>query len=310
MSTSIATTFVVLAAACFPLAAGRAQGTPATPDSSPPRIVRLASPVDVPMLNVGTEQAPLPGVEVMVNGRGPFRFGIETGARFLIITADAAQRAGLGSVSSGATPELHADSITIGQAMLGDVHLTVLPRAPRGVDGLLGLPAFQNLLLTIDYPRARVRLEQGSLPQADGQTILPLSRAAEFWALPVSYAGHVLATILDTRSTGAFSLDPRDGAALPWKEPPVIIGRAGGAGIPTTEVKGGALGGEAVVGRYHITEPNLTLHQLPPDYPSEPRIGAVVLKNFTLTPDQVHGRLRLLRDGPPTFALPNPGRVP
>lgn len=259
------------------------------------------------MVNAGTDAAPLPAVDVMVNGRGPFRFGIETGARFLVITADAASRAGLGPVTAGEPAELHVDSITIGSAMLGDVHITVLPRAPRGVDGLLGLPAFQNLLLTIDYPHARVRLEQGALPAVDGINILALSRTSDFWAFPIDYAGHTMMTILDTRSTGSFSLDPNAARALPFTTPPRVIGQAGGAGIPTTQVTGAMLQGDVTFGRYRVTSPFLTMHQLPPDYPSEPRIGAVVLANFTLTLDQAHARLRLVRDGAPTFALPARG---
>jgi hypothetical protein len=280
----------------------------AQPDSNPPKILRLTAPVEVPMLNVGTEQSPLPGVEVMVNGRGPFRFGIETGARFLIITADAAERAGLGTESPGATPELHVDSITVVAMLLGDIHVSVLSRAPRGVDGLLGLPAFENLLLTIDYPHTRIRFERDSLPAADGATILPLQRVSDFWGLPVSYAGHPMTTVLDTRSTGAFSLDPKVIPILPWTAEPVVVGRAGGAGNPTTEIKAGTLNGNVALGQYRITNPFLTLHQLPPDFPSEPRIGAVALKNFVLTLDQRHARVRLTRDGPDRFALPAPQR--
>ena len=288
-----------------PIARLRGQDVAAKPDSSPPKVVRMTAPVELPMLNAGTEAAPLPAVEVMVNGKGPFRFGIETGARFLIITTAAAQRAGLAVPATGPA-ELHADSITIGPAMLGDVHLVVLPRAPRGVDGLLGLPAFQNLLLTLDYPRAIVRLSRDSLPAANGQTILPLTRAGDFWALPVAYAGHPIQTILDTRSTGAFALDPKVKSVLPWTSEPKPIGLAGGAGIPTTQIEAGTLGGDAVVGGYHIRSPEIILHQLPANYPSDPRLGAKVLKQFTVSLDQAHARIRLTREGPPTFELPPP----
>jgi hypothetical protein len=284
---------MVFAAAAGPSVA---QTTAQRPDSSPPRLVRVTGSVDVPMINAGTPDAPLPAIEVMVNGTGPFRFGIETGARFLTITADAAQRAGIAGTG-------HADSITFGGAMLGDVPIMVMTRAPRGVDGLLGLPAFQTLLLTLDYPSGRVRISHDSLPAVNGTTILPLERVAAFWGIKVSYAAHRLTTVIDTRSMGSFAMDPREQAVLPWKEQPIVVGRAGGAGIPTTEIERGLLGGDVVIGEYHVTSPPIVLHQLPPNYPSEPRIGASVLSQFVVTLDQAHARIRLTRDGPSTFTV-------
>jgi hypothetical protein len=187
--------------------------------------------------------------------------------------------------------------------VIGDMKLAVLPRAPRGVDGILGLPAYHDLLLTLDYPRRRVRFERDSLATPDGVTILPLSHVGPFWAIPVTYAGHELRTIIDTRSETAFGLDPSVEAMLPWKSPPVIAGQVGGAGIPTTDIKVGVIAGNVVIGRYQIVSPALTLHPLPPNFPTAPRIGARVLKNFVVTLDEAHARIRFSRDGPATFAL-------
>src|SRR4051794_12022155 len=106
---------IFCALAIAPIAGAVAQ----LPDSAPPRTLRLNAPVNVEMLNVGSEAAPLPAVEVMINGHGPYRFGIETGARFLAVSSAVAASAGLTKVADdGGVSVYHADSIAIGSAVL------------------------------------------------------------------------------------------------------------------------------------------------------------------------------------------------
>ena len=69
---------------------------PVPPDSqrdrSPPKEIRLAHPVvEVPLLRITGR----PAVEVLIDGKGPFLFGIETGARLVAIAPRAAEKAGL-----------------------------------------------------------------------------------------------------------------------------------------------------------------------------------------------------------------------
>ena len=53
------------------------------PDSSPPARTAIEATVVVPLVSDPQSRVVLPVVEVTVNGRGSYRFGIETGARFL-----------------------------------------------------------------------------------------------------------------------------------------------------------------------------------------------------------------------------------
>ena len=280
------------------------------PDSTPPRIVRVSAPVEVQMINVGSEASPLPAVEVMLNGRGPYRFGIETGARFLVVSNEVATAAGLSRRSSdGEISEYRADSVSIGAAMLGDVTLSTLPRMPRGVDGLLGLPAFADLLLTIDYPGQRVRLERDTLPAADDKTVLGTTRASDFIAIPVRFGSRQVNTIIDTRSMTGFAIEPVLAEQLRWKTAPTVAGSAGGAGIPTTTISRGVFGESVGVGRYEFTSAPLTIHALPPEFPHEPRIGAGILKYFTFTLDQRTNRVRFERAASPTIDLGAPSSI-
>jgi hypothetical protein len=43
----------------------------------------------------------------------------------------------------------------------------------RNVDGLIGYPAFRDVLLTLDYPAEEIRISRGGLPRPDGREIFP-----------------------------------------------------------------------------------------------------------------------------------------
>jgi hypothetical protein len=303
----------VLACICVLLAApASAQQAPQIhmPDSTPPRTVRLTSAVEAPLVASGIPGAQLPVVEVRINGRGPYRFGIETGAGFVAMRRSLADSLGL-TRSGGPDeyPEYHVDSLSIGAAVFGDFIISGMPRGPTGADGILGLSLFKNVLLTIDYPRSVASFVADTLPAADGKNILALTRVGPFWGVPLVVAGRATPAVLDTRSTGAIGVTPEFAAQLPFDGALTVIGRASGAAIAEREVRAGRLAGDVTVGRYTVPRPMLSVRSLPPGFPEEPLVGSVLLRNFAITLDQRHGRLRLAREGPATIELPEP-RVP
>lgn len=280
------------------------------PDATPPATVVLTSAVTVPLLASQVGRAPLPVIEVLVNGKGPFRFGVETGANFIAISPAIAESIGLKPV--GGTPdypEYRVDSVRIGNALFTGMPMSGEGRA-SGVVGLLGLPFWANVLLTIDYPANQLTISRDTLPAPDGKTVVSLSRVEDFWGLPLSIAGQPLHAILDTRSTGSIGLTPGVAAPLSFVSPPVVIGRARGAAIAETEVKGGQLAGNVALGKYLIPQPFVEIRSLPPGFPQNPLIGARVLSNFVLSLDQPRARLRLLRAGGDTLLLPVPRLAP
>jgi hypothetical protein len=278
-----------------------------TPDSSPPREIVMRAPVEVPLITNPASRVPLPVIEVTINGKGPFRFGIETGARFVGVSRGFADSLGLRRVGGpDQLPQFVADSIDVGAASFRGVPVATLPAAARGVDGILGLPFYQGLLLTIDYPARIARLERGSLPKPNGHDVLRLQRAGDFWSLPVSIGSRALDAVLDTRSTGTFSITPAVASTLKFDGGLEVIGRAGGAAIPVTEVRGGRLAGDVTIGQYTFPHPLITVRELPPGFPAGPLVGSSILQYFAVTLDQRNGRLRLARAGPPEIELPNP----
>jgi len=275
-----------------------AQVLPSQPDQSPPREVRLASPVvEVPLLRVTGR----PAVEALVDGQGPFRFGIETGARFVALAPRVAERLRL------AGEEFRLRDIVIGGATFVDLPAARARFADERIDGILGLSLYEDLLLTVDFPARKLRFERGSLSPGDG---LPLTRAGPFWAVPVEVAGKKLRAILDTRGSGTLGVTPRVAEQLSFAAPPVVVGTARGAAIPEVRVRVGRLAGDLRVGALTFARPLVAVRPLPAHFPEEPVLGIEALEQLVVTLDQKSARVRLSRPEGPTIPPSPPLRSP
>jgi hypothetical protein len=262
----------------------------------------MRRPVEVPLLRA-SERDSRAQIEVMVNGRGPYRFDLETGAREIGISRTLAESLGLPRIGGPDDyREYHLDSIGIGSATFHDMPVAQLPQGVNGVDGVLGLPFYQNVLLTIDYPGRLVRFSHDALPAPNGADILPLVRIAAFWGVAVQLAGKPFDAVLDTQNSGSIGIPPRVADMLPFSGGLQTIGRARGT-FGIIDIKGGKLAGDLVIGRYTFPTPFMDVMQLPPEFPSRPNIGTRLLDNFVVSIDQRHARLRLVRTGDPVVRL-------
>jgi hypothetical protein len=279
------------------------------PDSTPPRRVVMQAPVAVPLLRA-SERDSRAQVEVMVNGQGPFRFDVETGSRHIDISPALALRLGLKRIgtTSAEMPQYHIDSINVGAASFQDFPVGEFPGGIHGVDGVLGLPFYQNLLLILDYPARQLRFSRDTLPAANGQDILALTRVSDFWGVPLQFGAHQFTGVLDTQNSGALNVPPAIADQLSFDGGLQVIGRGRGA-FGVVEIKGGKLTNDVQLGGYTLQRPFLDVIQLPPDYPNQPNIGSRLLEQFRVSLDQRHARLRLEHDGA-VFTLPEPQRGP
>ncbi|HEY4321963.1 MAG TPA: retropepsin-like aspartic protease [Gemmatimonadales bacterium] len=268
----------------------------------------MPSVIEVPLVGQPGRNATAM-VDVMVNGHGPYHFLVETGARVIGIAGRLADSLRLPRIGGPDTDrEFHIDSITLGGGAFHDMPAEALPFDFPGIDGVLGLPFYQGLLLTVDYPGHKVRLERDTLPAANGRDILALSRVADFWGIPINIGGKAFVGVLDTQNSGSIGIPVSVAGQLTFDGGLRAVGKARGA-FGTIDVQGGQLSGNVVIGKYTIPTPFLTVTPLPPDYPNQPNIGTQVLDNFVVSLDQAHGRLRLLRSGPDTVTLPSPRRA-
>lgn len=103
--------------------------------------------------------------EVTINGKGPFRFVVDTGANQTVVSAEIATElemaVGEPSLLHGVAgvrlvPTVKAASVKVGAIERQNVRLSVLPAAAIGGQGFLGLDLVGNQRLTLDFRGERV----------------------------------------------------------------------------------------------------------------------------------------------------------
>src|SRR5688572_10104695 len=106
---------------------------------------------------------------VSVNGEGPFRFIVDTGANRSALSPELAERLGLvadGEVllhsidGADQSPRVRVDSVSYQNIALSHGHVPVLrsPRVLAGEDGLLGVDGMQGRRLRMDFVRRCIEI--------------------------------------------------------------------------------------------------------------------------------------------------------
>lgn len=176
-----------------------------------------------------------PVVDVRINGSGPYRFILDTGATTTVIGTDlngelslpAPQGIKARPTTGGMAPGFaRVEELRVGDAVLRGVFAAVLPLrslfpggdGPRGV---LSASSFPGYLVTFDYRQKRISIRKGALAESDfeypGDEALP--------TVPVTIAGHIVRVHLDTGARVGLSLPRRYLAELPLAAPPVEAGQ-------------------------------------------------------------------------------------
>jgi hypothetical protein len=284
--------------ALMALAAALVAGAPA---NAAPRVV-----ADVPMKFYGTR----PAVEVMVNGKGPYLFLVDTGASGQA-RADASLVKELGLASVGETQahdrsrgqgakldEVRLHSITLAGVRFDEVQAfsrnyntsTYLPK----IAGILGLGLFEPYLLTLDYPGRRVRLELGQLPPADGKTVLPFEREDALAYIQVQIGGKPVKAVIDSGNVRGFDMPSEAIRRQPLASYPTLIGK-GGSANGEQDLKQVELADEVRIGVHRITPPVVTFS----DSFEDTNLGSTWLRSFVVTLDQRTNRVRFERPARP-----------
>jgi len=120
-----------------------------------------------------------PFVNVMINGKGPLKFVVDTGASLSVISDKSAERLGIKPVArggnaraiggSGTFPIIYGllDSIQIGEARIDSVpvYIRTVHSAPdtpeeERADGYIGLSVLANYAVTLDYQAKQMTLDR------------------------------------------------------------------------------------------------------------------------------------------------------
>jgi hypothetical protein len=271
---------------------------PAHSADSTPRL-----PIEIPLRLDGG----IPAIEVMVNGQGPFVFGIDTGAqggsRIDSSLVEKLKLKSSGQVQatdgSGRNPQV-AEIVKLDSVTIGDLRFTNVEAGSRNfknsprpikVDGILGLGTFSEYLVTLDFPAKLLRFERGELPKPDGAEILDYKSERGIPVVELTVGSTKIDAHLDSgNGIGEFVLPTALVEKLTPASEPKVVGRARSAS-GEMEIKQVQIKETVRLGRHEFPGATITF----PALGDVGNIGAKVLTQFALTFDQQHHRVRLTR---------------
>jgi predicted aspartyl protease len=252
-------------------------------------------------------------VNAKINGKGPFRFLLDTGASIHLMTPSVAQSLGLrvegeGTVDTGGTKGLASGLVQVGEVGIGDFTLrkqtfavAQLPAA-YPAQGFIGAQLFKSFVVRIDFSRSQLTLSVPARTKYQDNGVM-LRLALHQGLVPQLTAqvdGITGSFKLDTGYNGALALFGKfiDEHHLVNKYNP----RGSGTGtrtlteetsdVPVAQIK------ELQLGDLKMRDIN-TMFSLRPDGSNSVFAGAIgtgILKQFIVVIDYRKGRLILQKE--------------
>jgi len=256
----------------------------------------------------------LPHLQVMVNGKGPFTFGIDTGTggealvspqlvEQLSLPVTGEEQVGDPSgVNGRKVPVYRLDSLKVAGVDFKNVSATQYPGTSKDFDGILGFVLFRDYLFTLDYPNQKVTLARGSLPAADGNEIVAFTMPDNVPLIELTIGSQKVAAHVDSRGPG-LSVPAKFADGLKFVSEPIVIGR-GRTVSNEFEIKGAQLASDMQLGGYTFPKPFLAINPLFP----VGNFGAAALHHFAVTFDQKNKLVRFVAKDK-TIVLPLPARL-
>jgi CubicO group peptidase (beta-lactamase class C family) len=270
-----------------------AQRRVAAGDEEPDEVL-IRGPVDLPF----TLQQHVPVIEVKVNGKGPFRFAVDSGFGGMAeVNPKVAEQLAMPVVGevitgdpSGRNPKsvtLHrAESIDIGTLHFGGVSVGENQRLVLGdVDGILGLSLFRGFLVKFDYPNSRFAVSGGKLTEG-----VPYTLDHGVPAIDIVVNGQTMRAHVDSGSPALVTLPLSAAKSLPLAEEPRVVGHGRTAG-GDFDVYAAPLNGEVRVGAIALVNPRLDFVDVFPIG----NIGYRFLKDLVVTFDPASRRVQFVK---------------
>jgi predicted aspartyl protease len=125
---------------------------------------------------------------VLINGKGPFRLVLDTGASRSAVTQRVVDQAGLplrakpvelrGVTGSAIVPAVQADTLAFGELVVEDTVMPVVADAFGGADGVLGAEGMDDKRIEIQFLRDRISIARSRNAPAPAEfTIVPFRHA-------------------------------------------------------------------------------------------------------------------------------------
>jgi predicted aspartyl protease len=125
-------------------------------------------------------------VPVMLNGVGPFKFVLDTGANRSVLSAATAQKLSLepslehaievnGVTGIHYLPTVAVDRLDAGALAMQALRLPVAQSVMGGAEGILGVEGFDNMLLSVDFRANKIEITRSLRARANtGFLVVPL----------------------------------------------------------------------------------------------------------------------------------------
>jgi predicted aspartyl protease len=254
-----------------------------------------------------------PYVQVLINGKGPFRFVIDTGTGAeALVTPELADQLALPAAGQvrlsdpSRQGQQRTQLVLIHSLTVAGVEFTAVKAMRHSLagqdaanqfgpsqdgfggggscQGLLGFTLFRDYLLTLDYPSRRVTLAAGALEPDAGpdqqRSVVPFRMPDGVPIARLDIGGLAVDALLDTGGDG-LSIPEKVASRLRFAIDPTLF--ANGQSLSTRfQVKAGKLGADVRLGRYTFQKPFVEIN---PAFPLA-NFGSCPLQKFALTFDQ------------------------
>ena len=148
---------------------------------------------------------------VLINGKGPFRLVLDTGANHSAITGSVALALGLapdpskqvllrGVTGNAIVPTVRVDSFAVGDVILTSATLPIIPDALGGAEGVLGTDGFAGMRIYIDFKHDLITISRSHDERVPANfTSIKLERSPANLLITRAQIGDVLVhAIIDT----------------------------------------------------------------------------------------------------------------
>jgi len=242
-----------------------------------------------------------PYVMVMVNGRGPFRFVLDTGTGGqALVSPELADRLGLPQVGQVRLTDptglggqraavFQMESLQVAGVEFKKVRAIrhVLSDENGSCMGVLGFTLFHDYLLTLDYPNRRLTLASGALSKDEKGSVLPFRMPDGVPIATLSIGNLRVEAQLDSGGSG-LSLPERLVPYLKIAFGPAVFGN--GRSLSTRfQLKAARLASDVHLGGFTFAKP---LVEINPAFPLA-NFGSCPMQNFAITFDQNNLLVRL-----------------
>lgn len=247
----------------------------------------------------------MPRVNIMLNGKGPYAFAIDTGApgRVIIdpkVVAELGlQKVGEEMMSDGSennqypTPIYGIDSLTFGTKTFSSLTGVVVDMGRWGstVSGMFGMEVFKDHVLVLDYAADQVSIEEGPLPPADGVSRFDVViRPDGMIELPLTVAGQAVNAVLDTGNTIKSGFSAPDGLAAKLRRDEGVVSGTARTVTNNITLRTAELAGPVTLGPNTLPVTNVN-YPTPGGY--EAILGSAALRGARLKVDQTSRRIEI-----------------